>query len=120
MLKISVLATALLVLAGCSPAVTVCNDTSPDALCAPKKVLANYGSDGFQLNLTHSRYQFITDMDELMATCRTSVGQVAEQLAMAKEREIQPIDSDKIAISIKRDHALGLSTCKATYNVAYK
>ncbi len=120
MLKISLLATTLFVLAACLPFQPVCDDTSPDGSCAPQRVLANYESDGFELNLTHSRYQWVTNLDVLMATCRDSIHQYAERLAAAKGHGIQPIDNDKIAISIDRDHVLAVSTCKATYDVAYK
>ncbi len=120
MLKISLLAATLFVLAACLPFQPVCDDTDNGGLCAPPRVLANYESDGFELNLTHSRYQWVTNLDVLMATCRDSIHQYAERLAAAKGHGIQPIDNDKIAISIDRDHVLAVSTCKATYDVAYK
>jgi hypothetical protein len=119
-LKISLLATALFVLAACLPLQPVCEDTGPDGLCQPQRVLANYESDGFELNLTHSRYQWAANLDRMMAACRESIHQYAERLAAAKGHGIQAIDNDKIAVSIDRDHVWGVSTCKATYDVAYK
>jgi hypothetical protein len=114
------LAVPLLIFAACSPLPPVCDQLDRTGGCAPERVLANYNADGFELNLSHTRYQWVTEMEEVIAICRESIHKVAEQLAAAKGREIQPIDDSKISMSIKRDHSHGHSMCKASYDVAYK
>lgn len=119
MRRLSLLIAVGSLLAACQP---VCDDAVLGKIggeCAPQ-VRAKYLKDGINLKVTHARYQFMPDLDEMFATCRASIHYYAEKSAEVKHKQIQPIDDSKITMTYDRDHSSGVSSCTATYPVAYK
>lgn len=107
---------ASFMLSGCF---SMSEDIGPYGPFSPDK-RAKMLKEGFNLKVTHSRWQFKPDLDEMFAVCRNSIHVYAAQVSQAEGKEIQPIDNDKIDLGYDRDHGSGVSTCTATYPVAYK
>jgi len=118
-LKFSLVVAAGLILSGCVPNTQLCDAIGPQADCAPQ-ARAKFLEDGFNLKVTHTRYQWIADMNEMFRVCRNSIHVLADQVAVYKGKQIEPIDNDKIAMDYDRNYTAGTSTCVATYPVAYK
>ena len=98
---------------------SVSEDVGPVGPFAPQ-MRAKMLKEGFNLKVTHERWQFKPDLDELFATCRNSIHYYADEIARSKGKEIEPIDNDKIVMDYDRNHSSGSSSCTASYPVAYK
>lgn len=116
MLKFSLIVASVLVLGGCTQ---FCEATGPIGDCAPH-ARAKFLEDGFNLKVTHTRYQWMADMNAMFKACRESIHVLADEVAQSKGKEIEPIDNDKITMDYDRNYTAGTSTCVATYPVAYK
>ena len=116
MLKYSLVVVAALILGGCTQ---VCDAVGPDGTCAPH-MRAKFLKDGFNLKVTHTRYQWVTSIDDMTKVCRSSIHTLANRIAAEKGREIEPIDDAKLSMDYDRNHTAGTSTCVAKYPVAYK
>lgn len=103
-------------LGACEPTADEYGPVGPNA----PKMRAKFLKEGFNLKVTHERWQFKPDLDELFTVCRNSIHHYAGEIATSKGKEIEPIDNDKIQMDYDRDHHSGVSSCTASYPVAYK
>ena len=118
MRKISLLVAACFALGACTQ--QLCDTWGPDPGCGPTKVYAYYEKEGFTLKLTHSRYQWVTDMHEIIASCERSIEHYGKKYAAAKGHEIESVDNSKSEMTYDRDSAAAVSSCSAVYDIAYK
>jgi uncharacterized protein YceK len=116
--KFSLVVAAGLILGGCTSVNTEIGPTNP--VTGPANMRAKFLKEGFNLKVTHTRWQWMTDMDAMFEVCRRSIHEIADQISVEKGREIEPIDNDKIGMDYNRNDMAGTSTCIATYPVAYK
>jgi hypothetical protein len=116
-LKFSLVVAAGLILGGCSDFARMYPD---DPLLAPKDTRAKFLKDGFNLRVTHTRWQWLTNMDAMFEVCRASIHRTADEIAAEKGVQIEPIDDSKIALDYNRNDTDATSTCIASYPVAYK
>lgn len=100
----------------CQPASDEFGPVGPNSPHVRAKML----KEGFNLKVTHERWQFKPDLDQMFEVCRESIHLQANRVAQAKGKEIEPIDNDRIQMDYDRDHGSGVSSCTATYPVAYK
>lgn len=77
-------------------------------------------SDGeFGLSVLYTRYQFIPESDALLAACKQALTSLAYNIAERRDREIEPINEQRIRISIGRNGLTGVTSCSASVPVKY-
>lgn len=69
---------------------------------------------GFVTYIEYSRYQFASEGDALAVACKSAVMNVAFHHAEQIKRKIDPINEQRIRISLGRNGASGVSTCSAS------
>jgi len=94
-----------------SPMVTYDKDT---------KYAVDPREDGFSITVFYSRYQFIPESDAVAVACRSSLTALAYEYADKKGRQIQPINEQRIKISMGRNGLTGITSCSATAIVQWQ
>ena len=74
-------------------------------------------ADGFGITVYYSRYQFIPESDALAVACKSQLTSIAWEYADKKGRSINPINEQRIRISMGRNGFSGTTSCQA-YTVA--
>lgn len=69
---------------------------------------------GFTLTINYGRYQFIPESSAVATACRSALTSVAHDLAEKKGRRIEPINEQRIKISMGRNGFTGMTTCSAS------
>ena len=75
--------------------------------------------DGFSNTVYYSRYQFIPESDAVVAACRSSLTSLAYEYAEKRGRQIQPINEQRIKLSMGRNGFTGITSCCATVSVKW-
>lgn len=76
--------------------------------------------DGFTIEVLYARYQFIPESDALAAACKSQLTAIAWDVAEQKGREIEPINEQRIRMSMGRNGLSGMTSCRASAVVKYK
>ena len=71
-------------------------------------------SDGFQITVRYSRYQFIPESDAVALACRQQLTSLAHDHADQVGRRIEKVNPDRIKISMGRNGLSGITSCSAT------
>jgi hypothetical protein len=74
----------------------------------------------FVVTVNYSRYQFIPESDAVAMACKSTLINIAHDQAEKKGREIEPIDEQRIRISMGRNGLTGITSCSATVSVKWK
>lgn len=78
---------------------------------------ADYGiqprDDGFEIEIEYSRYQFIPESDAVAAACKSQLLALAYEHADAEGRTLEPINEQRIRVSMGRNGLAGITTCRA-------
>ena len=74
---------------------------------------------GFVLTVNYSRYQFIPESTAVQTSCRSQLTSIAHELAEKRGRKIQPIDEQRIKISMGRNGFSGITSCSANVAARY-
>jgi hypothetical protein len=106
------------ILAGCATPVTgnpgprtvLDKDTSYSVIERP---------DGFQLDVSYARYQFIPESSSVAEACRQALTATAFDLADKRGRKIEPVNQQRIRISMGRNGFSGMTTCEASAPVLW-
>ena len=69
---------------------------------------------GFAISINYSRYQFIPESGAVAAACRSALTSIAHEHADKQGRKIQPINEQRIRISMGRNGFTGITSCSAT------
>ncbi|MGF1734117.1 hypothetical protein [Photobacterium satsumensis] len=69
--------------------------------------------DGFGITVYYSRYQFIPESDALAAACKSQLTAIAWDHADNVGREIEPLNEQRIRISMGRNGLSGVTSCQA-------
>jgi len=69
--------------------------------------------DGFAMTVFYSRYQFIPEGDTVATSCKQQLMAIAYEHADASGKEIEPINEQRIRISMGRNSVSGISSCQA-------
>ena len=77
-------------------------------------------SDGFGITVYYSRYQFIPESDAVAIACKSQLTAIAYEYADANGRELEPINEQRIRISMGRNGFSGITSCQANASVKYK
>lgn len=82
---------------------------------------ARYGvqprNDGFEIEIEYSRYQFIPESDAVAGACKSQLLALAYEHADSVGKPIEPINEQRIRVSMGRNGLAGITTCRA-YGVA--
>lgn len=76
--------------------------------------------DGFGITIYYSRYQFIPESDALAAACKSALTSIAWEVAEKKGKQIDPINEQRIRISLGRNGLSGITSCQAFAVVKWK
>jgi hypothetical protein len=75
--------------------------------------------DGFSITVYYSRYQFIPESDAVATACKSQLTAIAWEEADKRGRKIEPINEQRIRISMGRNGFSGITSCQATAIVKY-
>jgi len=69
--------------------------------------------DGFSITVYYSRYQFVPESDTVAIACKSSLTAIAHEYADKNGMKIQPINEQRIRLSIGRNGFNGITSCSA-------
>lgn len=70
-------------------------------------------ADGFEITVYYSRYQFIPESDAVATACKSALTSIAWEVADKKGKQIDPINEQRIRISMGRNGLSGITSCQA-------
>lgn len=70
-------------------------------------------SNGFAITVYYSRYQFIPESDVVATACKSALTSIAWEGAEKKGQQIEPINEQRIRISMGRNGFTGITSCSA-------
>lgn len=76
--------------------------------------------DGFGITVYYSRYQFIPESSAVATACKSALTSIAWEVAEKKGKEIEPINEQRIRISMGRNGLSGITSCQAFAVVKWK
>jgi hypothetical protein len=76
--------------------------------------------DGFAITVFYSRYQFIPESDVLATACKSQLTSIAWEHADNEGREIEPVNEQRIRISMGRNELTGITSCQANAIAKWK
>lgn len=68
---------------------------------------------GFDLTVYYARYQFIPESDAVATACKAALMSLAWELAEQRGKKIQPINEQRIKLSMGRNGFGGMTLCSA-------
>lgn len=69
---------------------------------------------GFAITIYYSRYQFIPESSAVAVACKSALTSIAYEHAEKQGKRIQPINEQRIRISMGRNGFTGITSCSAT------
>ncbi len=69
--------------------------------------------DGFVITIYYSRYQFIPESSAVATACKSALTSLAHEVADRRGRQIEPIDEQRIRLSMGRNGFTGITSCSA-------
>jgi uncharacterized lipoprotein len=118
-MKKVVLLTIVLNLAGCATP-EIYTETPMIQLDKNTQYAVVERPDGFDLTVAYSRYQFIPESAAVATACRAALTSTAWEIAKKRGKEIQPVNEQRIKISMGRNGLAGITSCSATVPVEWK
>lgn len=76
--------------------------------------------NGFAITVFYSRYQFIPESDAVATACKSQLTAIAWEHADNEGREIEPVNEQRIRISMGRNELTGITSCQANAIVKWK
>lgn len=76
--------------------------------------------EGFALTVYYSRYQFIPESDAVATACKSALTSLAWELAEKRGRPIEPINEQRIRISMGRNGLSGITSCQGNTVVSWR
>lgn len=70
--------------------------------------------DGFTISINYSRYQFIPESSAVAAACKSALTAIAFEHANKIGRKLQPVNEQRIRLSMGRNGLSGITSCSAT------
>lgn len=76
-----------------------------------------YGIDqrdgGFAITVYYSRYQFIPESEAVATACKSQLTAIAWEHAENTGKEIEPVNEQRIRVSMGRNGLSGITSCQA-------
>lgn len=76
--------------------------------------------NGFAITVFYSRYQFIPESDVVATACKSQLTAIAWEYADNEGREIEPVNEQRIRISMGRNGLTGITSCQASALAKWK
>lgn len=76
--------------------------------------------DGFSIVVYYSRYQFIPESDAVATACKQQLTAIAWEHSDNIGKLIEPVNEQRIRISMGRNGFSGITSCQATGVVKWK
>lgn len=76
--------------------------------------------NGFAISVYYSRYQFIPESDAVAIACKSQLTAIAWEHADNDGKEIEPVNEQRIRISMGRNGLSGITSCQASAVVKWK
>jgi len=76
--------------------------------------------DGFAISINYSRYQFIPESSAVAVACKSALTAIAFEQAEQQGRKIEPINEQRIRLSMGRNGFTGITSCSATAVAEWK
>jgi hypothetical protein len=76
--------------------------------------------DGFGITVYYSRYQFIPESDAVAIACKSQLTAIAWEHSDQVGKAIDPVNDQRIRISMGRNGISGITSCQATAVVKWK
>ena len=74
----------------------------------------------FAIAIYYSRYQFIPESNAVAVACKSALTSIAYEHAEKQGKKIQPINEQRIRISMGRNGLTGITSCSATAIVEWE
>lgn len=74
---------------------------------------------GFTISTTYSRYQFVPESMSVQETCKQGLLASAHDFAESLGRKIEPINEQRLRISMGRNGITGMTSCEASVPVVW-
>lgn len=69
--------------------------------------------DGFEIEVEYARYQFIPESEAVSTACKSQLLALAYQYADSEKRQIEPLNEQRVSLSMGRNGLSGMTTCRA-------
>lgn len=76
--------------------------------------------NGFALSILYSRYQFIPESSAVATACKSALTSIAFEYSDKLNRKIDPINEQRIKLSLGRNGFSGITSCSAYAAVTWK
>lgn len=76
--------------------------------------------EGFLISISYSRYQFVPESAAVMAACKQALTAAAYDVAAQRGRDIEPINEQRIRLSMGRNGFTGITSCEGSASAAWK
>lgn len=76
--------------------------------------------DGFSLTVRYARYQFIPESTSVAIACRAALTSIAWEVAERRGKKIDPVNEQRIRISMGRNGLTGITSCEASALAAWR
>ena len=77
-------------------------------------------ADGFAITVFYSRYQFIPESVAVATACKSQLTAIAWEYSDNAGKEIEPVNEQRIRISMGRNGLTGITSCQAVAVVKWK
>lgn len=108
--------TALLLLTLAAGACTTPSDVSQPLGAAPDKNAKTSVKElpnGFSVDVSYSRYQFIPETGAIITACKSIALARVRDVATSRSRAVQALSGDDVRVSTGRNGLKGTTTCRA-------
>ena len=76
--------------------------------------------EGFLITVNYTRYQYIPESTSVAAACKQQLTALAWNYADSQKREIEPVNEQRITLSMGRNGLSGITSCRASAPVKWK
>ena len=76
--------------------------------------------DGFGITVYYSRYQFIPESGAVATACKSQITAIAWEHSDNVGKEIEPVNEQRIRISMGRNGLTGITSCQANAIIKWK
>jgi hypothetical protein len=76
--------------------------------------------DGFTVTMSYSRYQFIPESNAVALSAKSNLMALCHEVADSKGRKIDPIDEQRIRMSMGRNGFTGITSWNGTARAFYR
>ncbi len=70
--------------------------------------------EGFSIAINYSRYQFVPESSAVATACKSALTSIAYEQADKQGRKINPLNEQRIRISMGRNGLSGITSCSAS------